>query len=50
MNLDTAPEFRDLAQGMNPSLFTEDGVHPSDGGYAVMAEILTPPVKHLTGR
>lgn len=50
INLDTDPRFGDLAQRKNPALFTKDGVHPSDGGYAIMAAMLAPPVQHLTGR
>ncbi|MEA2792562.1 MAG: hypothetical protein QOG73_4968, partial [Acetobacteraceae bacterium] len=33
----------------DPALFTEDGVHPSDGGYSVLARLLAPAVKRVAG-
>jgi lysophospholipase L1-like esterase len=41
------PRLADPEQRLNPELFTADGVHPSDGGYAVLASILVPAIKRL---
>ncbi len=34
----------------DPALFTKDGIHPSDGGYAVLTGMLAPVVKRVAGR
>lgn len=41
------PRLADPEQRLNPELFAADGVHPSDGGYAVLASILVPAIKRL---
>jgi lysophospholipase L1-like esterase len=35
------PAFADLARREDPALFTKDRIHPSDGGYALLAQMLT---------
>jgi lysophospholipase L1-like esterase len=50
VDLDTEPRFADAAYRSDPAVFSKDRVHPSDGGYAVLADMLTPAVKHVAGR
>jgi lysophospholipase L1-like esterase len=48
VDLDTDRRMTDMALRHDPALFTPDGVHPSDGGYAVLAGMLAPAVKRVT--
>jgi lysophospholipase L1-like esterase len=50
VDLDTDARLRDLSHRKDPALFTHDGIHPSDGGYAVLAGMLAPAVKRVAGR
>jgi lysophospholipase L1-like esterase len=45
VNLDTNPAFIDLTKRSDPAIFTHDHVHPSDGGYKIMAAMLAPAIK-----
>jgi lysophospholipase L1-like esterase len=40
VNLDSDPRMTDPAARGDPALFTGDGVHPSNGGYAILARML----------
>jgi lysophospholipase L1-like esterase len=50
VDLDAEPKFADAAYRGDPSVFSNDRVHPSDGGYAILAELLAPAVKRVAGR
>jgi lysophospholipase L1-like esterase len=50
VDLDTDPRLSEPAYRKDPALFTKDEVHPSDGGYAVLAALLAPAVKRVAGR
>lgn len=50
VDLDTEPKFADPAFRTDPAVFSKDKIHPSDGGYAVLADMLTPAVKRVGGR
>jgi lysophospholipase L1-like esterase len=41
------PAFADLARRDDPALFTKDRIHPSDGGYAMLARMLAAGVQPL---
>jgi lysophospholipase L1-like esterase len=49
VDLDAEPKFKEFSYRTNPALFTQDGVHPSDGGYALLAGMLAPPVRRIAG-
>jgi lysophospholipase L1-like esterase len=48
VDLDSDPRLLDPEQRRNPDLFTADGVHPSDGGYAVLAALLAPAIQRVS--
>nr|WP_294513328.1 SGNH/GDSL hydrolase family protein [uncultured Rhodopila sp.] len=50
VDLDAEPKFADVAYRSDPAVFSKDRVHLSDGGYAVLAELLAPAVKQVAGR
>lgn len=50
VDFDADSRMTDPALRRDPALFTRDGVHPSDGGYAVLAAMLAPAVKLAAGR
>jgi lysophospholipase L1-like esterase len=50
VDLDADPRLRDFSHRAEADLFTRDGIHPSDGGYAVAAGMLAPQVKQIVGR
>jgi lysophospholipase L1-like esterase len=50
VDLDTEPKFADAGYRNDPALFSKDRIHPSDGGYAVLADMLTQAVKRVAGR
>jgi lysophospholipase L1-like esterase len=50
VDLDTEPKFTDMAYRGDPAVFSKDRLHPSDGGYAVLAELVAPAVKRVAGR
>jgi lysophospholipase L1-like esterase len=50
VDLDTEARLREFSYRTNPALFTRDRVHPSEGGYAVLAAMLAPEVKRIAGR
>ncbi len=50
VDLDTEPKFADPAYRNDPAVFSKDRVHPSDGGYVLLADMLTPAVKRVAGR
>lgn len=50
VDLDTDPRLSQPHYRKDPAIFTEDGVHPSDGGYAVLAGLLAPAVRRVAGR
>ncbi len=47
VDLDTDPRLALPSGRRNPALFTPDGVHPSDGGYAVLAALLAPAIRRV---
>jgi lysophospholipase L1-like esterase len=49
VDLDTDAKLRDFAYRHDPRLFTPDGIHPNDGGYAVIAAMLAPAVRRVAG-
>jgi lysophospholipase L1-like esterase len=49
VDLDADPKLRDFAYRKDPRLFTPDGIHPSEGGYAVIAAMLAPAVRRVSG-
>lgn len=50
VDLDIEPKFADAAYRRDPAAFSKDRIHPSDGGYAIMADMLAPAVKRVAGR
>jgi lysophospholipase L1-like esterase len=46
----TDPRMTKMSNRADPALFSHDGVHPSDGGYAVLGEMLVSAVKRVAGR
>jgi lysophospholipase L1-like esterase len=50
VDLDTEVRFKEFSYRTNPALFTRDRVHPSDGGYAVLAAMLAPEIKRIAER
>ena len=50
VDLDAEPRMADLSYRVDPEVFTPDRVHPSDGGYAVLAGLLAPAVRRVAGR
>jgi len=48
VDLDQEPRMRRIEGRSNPSLFTLDGVHPIDSGYAVLAAMLAPAVRRMS--
>ena len=50
VDLDAEPKFADSGYRSDPAVFSKDGIHPSDGGYALLANLLTPAVKRVAGR
>ncbi len=50
VDLDTDARLAAPSYRTDPALFIGDGVHPSDGGYAVLAQLLAPAVKRVAGR
>ena len=50
VDLDAEPKFADVAYRNDPAVFSKDRIHPSDGGYAILADMLAPAVKRVAGR
>ncbi len=50
VNFSSDPRMVELDRRKDPRLFSPDGIHPSDGGYAVLAGMLTPAVKRVVER
>ena len=50
VDFDADPRMTDMANRRDPALFSPDGLHPSDGGYEVLAGMLGPVVKRTAGR
>jgi lysophospholipase L1-like esterase len=50
VDFDADARMTDMSYRLDPALFTQDGIHPSDSGYAVLANMLTPVVKRVAGR
>ncbi len=50
VDLDAEPRFADEAYRSDPAVFSKDRIHPSDGGYAIMADLLAQAVKRVAGR
>jgi lysophospholipase L1-like esterase len=50
VDLDSEPKFADAAYRGDPAVFSKDRIHPSDGGYAIMAQMLASAVRHVAGR
>jgi len=50
VDLDAEPKFADPAYRSDPAVFGKDRIHPSDGGYVLLADMLTPAVKRVAGR
>ena len=50
VDLDAEPKFADVAYRGDPAVFSKDRIHPSDGGYAIMADLLAQAVKRVAGR
>lgn len=48
VDFDTDRRMLALPYRSDPALFTRDGIHPSDGGYAILAAMLAPAVKRVT--
>jgi lysophospholipase L1-like esterase len=44
------PRMTNMSNRADPALFSRDGIHPSDGGYAVLAAMLAPAVRRVAGR
>lgn len=41
--------FADPMQRHDPAIFSQDGIHPSDGGYAILAAMVMPSIKRMIG-
>jgi lysophospholipase L1-like esterase len=50
VDLDSEPKLLDPSYRKEATLFTQDGVHPNDGGYVVLARLLAPAVRQAAGR
>ena len=50
VDLDADPRLLDKSYRTDPAVFSHDGVHPSDGGYAILAGMVAPVVKQMAGR
>ncbi len=50
VNFDSDPRMTNMTDRLDPALFRHDGIHPSNGGYAVLAAMLVPAVKRVAGR
>ncbi len=50
VNFDADPRMTNMTYRLDPALFTHDRIHPSDGGYGVLAALLVPVVKRVAGR
>jgi lysophospholipase L1-like esterase len=50
VDLDTEPKMAEIAYRTDPAVFSRDRIHLSDGGYAIMADLLAPAVKRVAGR
>jgi lysophospholipase L1-like esterase len=50
VDLDSDPRLVEASYRRDPAIFIEDGVHPSDGGYAVLTGLLAPAVRRVAGR
>lgn len=48
VDFDTDPRMLEPAQRHNPELFAADGIHPSDGGYAVLAAMIVPAIQRVS--
>jgi lysophospholipase L1-like esterase len=47
VNFDADARIADLSHRKDLALFSPDGIHPSDGGYAILAAMLVPAVKQV---
>ncbi|HEY0185006.1 MAG TPA: SGNH/GDSL hydrolase family protein [Rhodopila sp.] len=50
VDFDADPRMTNVADRQNPALFSHDGIHPSDGGYAILTAMLAPAVKRVADR
>jgi lysophospholipase L1-like esterase len=50
VDFDTDRRMTDMAYRDDPDVFSHDGIHPSNGGYALLANMLAPAVKRVAGR
>jgi lysophospholipase L1-like esterase len=50
VDFDADRRMTDMSYRDDPMVFSHDGVHPSDGGYAMLAGMLGPVVKRIAGR
>jgi len=50
VDLDAEPRMADLSYRVDPEVFTTDRIHPSDGGYALLAGLLAPAVRRVAGQ
>jgi lysophospholipase L1-like esterase len=50
VDFDADQRMTDMSFRNDPAVFSHDGIHPSDSGYAVLANMLAPAVKRVTGR
>ena len=48
VDLDAEARFVAPEERHNTDLFSPDGVHPSDGGYAILADMLVPAIKRVS--
>jgi lysophospholipase L1-like esterase len=47
VDFDTDPRLTSVTNRANPAVFSPDGIHPSDGGYAILAAMLIPAIKKV---
>jgi lysophospholipase L1-like esterase len=50
VDFDADPRMTNMSHRADPALFSHDGIHPSDGGYAALAEMVAPALRRVTGR
>jgi lysophospholipase L1-like esterase len=50
VDLDVDPRLREFSYRTDPALFSKDEIHPSDGGYAILAGLLAPQVRRIAAR
>jgi lysophospholipase L1-like esterase len=50
VDFDADPRMTNLSYRTDPDLFSRDAIHPSDGGYDVLAAMLAPAVRRVAER